>query len=87
MVKGRAGGFALKGGNAQKGKLITFFDGPRPRGDNPMKKQGGLILGVGGDNSPGGVGTFFEGAITAGYSSDASDAAVQADIIAAGYGR
>ena len=25
-----------------------------------MKKQGAIVLGVGGDNSHGGVGTFFE---------------------------
>ena len=52
---------------------------------NPMKKQGAIILGVGGDNSRGGVGTFFEGAITSGYASDAADAAVHASIIAANY--
>ena len=50
-----------------------------------MKKQGAIILGVGGDNSDGGVGTFFEGAITYGYASDQADAAVHASIVAAGY--
>jgi hypothetical protein len=29
-----------------------------------MKKEGAIILGVGGDNSDGGVGTFLEGVIT-----------------------
>ena len=51
-----------------------------------MQKQGGIILGIGGDNSDSGVGSFFEGAVTAGYSTDAADAAVQASIVAAGYG-
>ena len=60
--------------------------GARPEGYSPMKKQGGLILGIGGDNSHGAVGTFYEGAVTAGYSSDAADARVQASIAAAGYG-
>ena len=46
-----------------------------------------IILGIGGDNSGGGVGSFYEGAITAGYSSDATDDLIQADIVAAGYGR
>ena len=32
------------------------------------------------------IGTFYEGVLTAGYSSDAADAAVQADIVAARYG-
>jgi hypothetical protein len=51
-----------------------------------MKKQGAIILGIGGDNSAQSVGTFYEGAITLGYSTDAADDAVQADIVAARYG-
>ena len=43
-------------------------------------------LGIGGDNSRAAIGTFFEGCIAQGYSSDATDDALQADIIAAGYG-
>jgi hypothetical protein len=53
----------------------------------PMKKQGAIILGIGGDNSDGAVGTFYEGVMTQGYSTDATDAAVQANIVAAGYGK
>jgi hypothetical protein len=30
---------------------------------------------------------FYEGVLTVGYTTDASDAAVQANIVAAGYGR
>ena len=41
--------------------------------------------GIGGDNSDRAVGTFFEGAMTAGYSSQAADDAVQAEIVSAGY--
>ncbi|KAH8083466.1 alpha-L-arabinofuranosidase [Aureococcus anophagefferens] len=86
MVKGDAGDrWAVKGGAAD-GALATLYDGARPRGYAPMKKQGGLILGIGGDNSHGAVGTFFEGAVTAGYSSDDIDARVQASIAAASYG-
>lgn len=33
------------------------------------------------------VGTFYEGAMTVGFSSDAADDAVQADILAAGFGQ
>ena len=55
-------------------------------GYNPMHKEGAIILGIGGDNSKGSVGTFFEGAMTSGYPSDATDNAVQASIVAAGYG-
>ena len=50
-----------------------------------MKKQGAIILGIGGDNSDSAIGTFFEGVITRGYTTDAADDAVQANIVAAGY--
>jgi hypothetical protein len=83
--------FALKGANAQSGGLTTLWDGGLPSGYSPMKKQGAIVLGSGGDCcKPGGganlsAGTFYEGAIVAGYPSDATDNAVQADIAAAGY--
>ncbi|MFC4110536.1 arabinofuranosidase catalytic domain-containing protein [Micromonospora zhanjiangensis] len=80
---------ALKGSNAQSGSLYTIYDGALPRGYNPMKKQGAIILGSGGDccinNSNQSVGTFYEGAMVAGYPSDATENAIQANIVAAGY--
>ncbi|HVW27836.1 MAG TPA: arabinofuranosidase catalytic domain-containing protein [Polyangiaceae bacterium] len=88
MVKGKQGHFAIKGGNAQSGMLKTMYDGARPTpGYDPMKKEGAIILGIGGDNSNSAVGTFFEGCMTAGYPSDATDDAVQANVVAAGYGQ
>ena len=84
--------FALKGSNAQSGNLFTLWDGALPSGYSPMKKQGAIVLGSGGDCcKPGGganlsAGTFYEGAMVAGYPSDATENAVQANIIAAGYG-
>jgi hypothetical protein len=86
MVVGRSGTFALKGGNAQSGTLTTMYDGARPGGYNPMKKQGAIILGIGGDNSNGAGGEFFEGVMTYGNAPAATDEAVQANIVAAGYG-
>ncbi|MBO3751219.1 lectin [Streptosporangiaceae bacterium NEAU-GS5] len=83
--------FAIKGSNAQSGGLFTLYDGSLPPGYNPMKKQGAIILGSGGDCcKPGGganlsAGTFYEGAMVAGFPSDATENAVQADVIAAGY--
>jgi non-reducing end alpha-L-arabinofuranosidase len=83
--------FAIKGGNAQAGTMTTLWDGSLPPGYSPMKKQGAIILGSGGDCcKPGGganlsAGTFYEGAMVAGYPSDATENAVQANIIAAGY--
>ncbi|MBN2188884.1 MAG: hypothetical protein JW699_05480 [Chitinispirillaceae bacterium] len=78
--------YAIKGGNAQSGNLKTMYSGPRPSGYHPMKKEGAIVLGVGGDNSHTGVGTFFEGAMTMGYPSDAVEDSIQANIIAARYG-
>jgi non-reducing end alpha-L-arabinofuranosidase len=83
--------FAIKGGNAQSGGMTTLWDGALPPGYSPMKKQGAIILGSGGDCcKPGGganlsAGTFYEGAMVAGYPSDETENAVQANIIAAGY--
>jgi len=87
MLKGGAARFVLKGASAQSGSLKTMYDGARPTGYDPMKKEGAIILGTGGDNSHTGEGTFFEGCMTAGFPPDATDDAVQANIVAAGYGR
>jgi hypothetical protein len=87
VLKGKSGSFALKGADAQSGSLKTMYDGPRPTGYNPMKKEGALILGIGGDNSHTGEGTFFEGCVVSGYPADVTDDAVQANVVAAGYGR
>ena len=85
---------------------------------SPMKLQGNIILGTGGDNSEGAEGTFFEGAhtfdesllynyartsiamqgllhstnvvtgaMTASYAPAEVDDAIQANIVAAGYGK
>ena len=50
-----------------------------------MKKQGAIILGIGGDNSDSSAGTFYEGVMTSGYPSAATEASVQANIVSAGY--
>lgn len=81
-----SGCFTLKGADAQTGTLAIKWDGARPFGYSPQKKEGAIELGTGGDGSAGGIGTFFEGAITVGVPSDATDDAVQANIVAAGYG-
>ncbi|MET8140988.1 arabinofuranosidase catalytic domain-containing protein, partial [Sphaerisporangium sp. NPDC005288] len=87
IVKGEPNHWAIRGGNAQSGSLSTFYNGVRPNvsGYNPMKKEGAIILGIGGDNSIGAAGTFYEGVMTSGYPSDATENAVQANITAAGY--
>ena len=52
-----------------------------------MRKQGAIILATGGDNSNGAVGNFYEGFMASGYASDATDTAIQGNIIAVGYHR
>ena len=87
MVIGRSGGtFALRGGNAQMGTVTTMYDGVRQNGYTPMKKEGAIILGIGGDNTAGGQGNFYEGVLTMGAASEATTNAVQANIVAAKYG-
>lgn len=80
----------LRGGDAQKGKLTTYYSGVRPSpgrsgGYFPMHKQGGILLGTGGDNGNGSSGTFYEGVMTAGYPTEATTDAVQANVVAAKY--
>jgi hypothetical protein len=88
MLKGPAANtFGLKGGNAQSGTLTTMWNSSRPTPNYyPKSLQGAIILGTGGDGSNGGTGTFYEGCMTSGNPSDATDDAIQANIIAAGYG-
>jgi Alpha-L-arabinofuranosidase B, catalytic len=84
MLKNNGTDFELEGGNGQSGGLTTYWDGPLPSGYT-MNKEGAVVLGTGGDNSNSDVGSWFEGVMTQGFPSDAADAAVQANIVAAGY--
>src|SRR4051812_13320583 len=87
IIKGEPNHWAIRAGNAQSGGLSTYYNGARPNvsGYNPMKKEGAIILGIGGDNSVGAAGTFYEGVMTSGYPTDATENAVQSNIAAAGY--
>jgi hypothetical protein len=86
MAKGQPHQWASEGGNAQTGSLATMFSGPRVDSSyDPMRKQGAIVLGNGGDNSNGSQGTFYEGVMTAGYPTDPTDQSVQANIVAAKY--
>ncbi|MEV4556376.1 arabinofuranosidase catalytic domain-containing protein [Kitasatospora sp. NPDC049285] len=78
--------FTLKYGNAASGGLTTTYSGALPGGYSPMKTDSSLLLGTGGDNSVSGQGEFFEGAITAGFPTDATENSVQTSVNAAGYG-
>ena len=88
MAKGEPHHWTSMGGNAQKGSLAVMFDGPRVDVSyDPMRKQGAILLGNGGDNSNGSQGTFYEGAMTAAgtFPTDATDQLVQANVVAAKY--
>ena len=87
IVKGGPNQWAIRSGDAQSGSLSTSYSGVRPNvsGYDPMHKEGTIILGIGGDNSNASAGTFYEGVMTSGYPSDATENAVQANITAVGY--
>ena len=83
------GRFALYGGDATTGTLKTMYDGIRPEkpGYVPAQKQGSIILGIGGDNSDGDGGRFYEGVVANGVASKATVDALQEAIVSAGYGK
>jgi hypothetical protein len=64
--------------------LTTSYEGALPKA---MNNLGGIVLGVGGDNSNNSWGTFYEGAIVAGYPTAATDLAVLKNVQAVGYSK
>jgi hypothetical protein len=84
ILKSGPGNYAIVVGNAQSGSLTKAYDGNSPA---TWQMKGGIILGIGGDNSNSSQGTFFEGAMTSGRPSDATDALILQNVQAAGYGK
>lgn len=77
--------YSVMSGDAQRGALTTTnlpLTGPY----SPLHQEPGMILGVGGDISNTSDGIFYEGVITAGSPSPATEAAVQAQITSEGWG-
>jgi non-reducing end alpha-L-arabinofuranosidase len=62
--------------------ITTAYAGGLPK---DMHNEGAIVLGVGGDNSNNSWGTFYEGAVLAGFPSDAAEQAVLMNIKAVGY--
>ena len=88
MAKGEPHHWTSLGGDARTGPLSVMFNGGRVNPSyDPMRKQGGILLGNGGDNSVGSQGTFYEGAMTAAgtFPTDETDQKVQANVVAAKY--
>lgn len=87
MVKGQRGRLATLAADASKDVAMrSLYDGPFPA-NYTSNKQGAIVLGIGGDNSPWGDGTFYEGALTAGFSTDLTDSLVLANIVSARYAK
>ena len=81
------GKYALRMANVETATdLTTAYDGDIPSGKT-WGNAGGIVLGVGGDNSNNSCGTFYEGAVTNGSPSNATDLLVMKNIQAAGYGK
>jgi len=91
MADGEPHHWRSMGGNAQEGNLSVMFDGPRVINDrssyDPMRKQGAILLGNGGDNSNASQGTFYEGAMTAPgtFPTEETNRKIQGNIVAARY--
>ena len=91
MADGEPHHWRSMGGNAQEGTLKVYYDGGRIRNErnsyDPMRKQGAILLGNGGDNSNGSAGTFYEAAMTAAgtFPTEELNQAVQANVVAARY--
>ncbi len=77
--------YAIYEGNAQSGNLTSTGMIPLPKGYQPMRQEGAILLGIGGDNSNWAKGYFFEGVMTRGMPSSKAMKAVQRNIVAAGY--
>jgi hypothetical protein len=88
VTKGKPGHWATLGGDAQRGQLAVMYEGRRIDASyDPMRKQGAVILGNGGDNSATSQGTFYEGAMTAPrtYPSNETDQSVAKNVATARY--
>jgi hypothetical protein len=77
--------YAIYQGNAQSGALTSTGVIPLPANYQPMRQEGAIILGIGGDNSNWASGYFFEGVMTTGMPGSQTMQAVQRNIVAAGY--
>ncbi len=93
---GKPGHWRSMGADAQSGNLHILYDGGRiindrfPEGKSsydPMRKQGAIVLGNGGDNNNYSQGTFYEAAMTAAgaFPSEETNQKIQANIVKAAY--
>jgi hypothetical protein len=83
----RVGKYALRMADVQTATdLATAYDGDIPSGKT-WGNAGAVVLGVGDDNSNNSYGTFYEGAVTTGSPSNATDLLIMKNIQAVSYVR
>jgi len=83
ILKTQTSKYALRSADVQKATdFATSYEGALPKA---LPLDGGIILGIGGDNSNHSFGTFIEGAIVAGYPTTDTDLAVLKNVQAVGY--
>jgi hypothetical protein len=93
---GEPGHWRSMGADAQGGDLQVMYDGGRIINDrfsdktssyDPMRKQGAIVLGNGGDNNNYSQGTFYEAAMTAAgtFPSKETNQKIQQNIVDASY--
>ena len=81
------GKYALRMADIQTASdLTTAYDGAIPSGKT-WGNAGGIVLGVGGDNSNNSFGTFYEGALVNGSPANATDLLIMKNVQAAKYGQ
>lgn len=81
---GTNGDWALRMADAGTASTVTTaYKGTLPK---KMHNEGAIVIGVGGDNSNNSWGTWYEGAVLAGFPSDDAEQAVLMNIKALGYG-
>ncbi len=89
VIKTNSTNYAIRTADATTGELSTAYDGALPSvfPNRAWSMQGGVALGIGGDNSNHAAGTFLEGAITAGRPTDEVDTAVHENVKSMRYGQ
>jgi non-reducing end alpha-L-arabinofuranosidase len=83
FLKTNQNNWALRMANlATATSITTAYAGGLPK---RMDNQGAIVIGVGGDNSNNSWGTFYEGAVVAGFPSDEAEHAVMENLKSVGY--
>jgi hypothetical protein len=85
FLKTGANDWALRMADAATASdLTTAYQGGLPK---PVVNLGGIALGIGGDGANGSFGTFYEGAVVAGFPAPEIDLAILKNVQAVGYAK